>query len=91
MTSDNLVAFIIGSGPNVGSAVAAKLKKEGYKVAVGSRNPAAADEGYLPVTVDIEDKESMLSALDNVNKTLGPVNVIIVNGTCIYRVLCVLS
>jgi len=89
MTSNNLVAFIIGSGPNVGSAVAAKLREEGYKVALGSRNPKA-DEGYLPVTLDIEDKESVLSALDIVNKKLGPVNVIIVNGMCIYYILCVL-
>jgi NAD(P)-dependent dehydrogenase (short-subunit alcohol dehydrogenase family) len=80
MSSNNLVAFIIGAGPNVGLAVAAKLKEEGYKVALGSRNPAAK-EGYFPVKLDIEDRESVLSALDTVNKELGPVNVIIFNGT----------
>jgi NAD(P)-dependent dehydrogenase (short-subunit alcohol dehydrogenase family) len=79
MAANNLVAFVIGAGPNVGSAVAAKLKQEGYKVAKGSRNPKA-EEGYLPVKLDIEDKESVLSALDTVNKELGPVNVIVFNG-----------
>lgn len=76
MASDNLVAFIIGAGPNVGSAVAAKLQGGGYKVAVGSRNPKA-EEGYFPVKLDIEDRKSVLSALDTVNKELGPVNVVI--------------
>jgi len=77
--NDNLVAFVIGAGPNVGSAVAAKLKEEGYKVAIGSRNPKA-EQGYFPVKLDIQEKESILSALDTVNEELGPVNVIIFNA-----------
>jgi NAD(P)-dependent dehydrogenase (short-subunit alcohol dehydrogenase family) len=79
MSDNNLVAFIIGAGPNVGSAVAAKLKDEGYKVAWGSRNPKV-EEGYFPVKLDIQDKESILSGLDTVNRELGPVNVVIING-----------
>lgn len=79
MSINNLVAFVIGAGPNVGSAVAGKLKAEGYKVAIGSRNPLA-EEGYLSVKLDAEDRESILTALETVNKELGPVNVIIFNG-----------
>jgi len=79
MSHNNLVAFVIGAGSNIGAAVAAKLKENGYKVALGSRNPRA-EEGYFSVKVDVQEKESVLSAFSTVKNTLGPVNVVIFNG-----------
>ena len=79
MSHKNLVAFIIGAGPNVGAAVGAKLKENGYEVALGSRDPKAL-EGYFPVKVDVYEKESILAAFETVTKTLGPVYVVIYNG-----------
>ena len=83
MSHNNLVAFIIGAGPNIGAAVAAKLKENGYKVALGSRNPKA-EEGYFPVKLDVQEKESVLAAFSTVKNTLGPVNVVIFNGWFFY-------
>ncbi|KAF9534370.1 hypothetical protein CPB83DRAFT_879582 [Crepidotus variabilis] len=81
--SSNLVAFIIGAGSNVGNAVASKLKEQGYKVALGSRNPKVDDKDkgyYFPVKVDAQSKESVLAAFQSVNKELGPVNVVVYNA-----------
>ena len=81
MSFKNLVAFIIGGGANVGAGVAATLKENGYKVAIGSRNPTAtADGGYFPVQVDATKRESIVSAFDTITKALGPINVVIFNG-----------
>lgn len=82
------IAFIIGAGSNVGRSVALKLKAEGYKVAVGSRNPDIAEakkNGFLPVTVDI----SNISAIDQGFKAVqesygGPPNVVVFNGLYIH-------
>lgn len=80
--SPKLVAFILGAGSNVGSSVAAKLKENGYHVALGSRNPKpdAEDAAYLNVQVDVTKRESIESAFDTVVKKLGPVNVVVYNG-----------
>ena len=87
MSSSNLVAFIIWSGTNVGAGVAATLKENGYKVAVGNRNPTEATDGdYFPVQVDAANKESIFAAFDTVTKALGPVNVVIFNGACPFYV-----
>lgn len=81
MSSRSLVAFIIGGGANVGAGVAATLKENGYKVAIGNRNPkASTDGGYFPVRVDVANKDSIVSAFDTVTKALGPINVVIFNG-----------
>ncbi|KAF9534371.1 hypothetical protein CPB83DRAFT_879583 [Crepidotus variabilis] len=80
--SSNLVAFIIGAGSNIGDAVAAKLREQDYKVALGSRNPKVdgkAKGHYFPVKVDAQSKESVLAAFESVSKELGPVNVVVYN------------
>ncbi|KAJ7147289.1 hypothetical protein C8R46DRAFT_1312859 [Mycena filopes] len=79
-----LVAFIIGSGKNVGQHTAAALKAEGYKVALGSHNPAALDsdseDGYFRVAVDAGSPASIQSAFAEVNKELGVPSVVVFNA-----------
>ncbi|KAJ7088548.1 hypothetical protein C8R43DRAFT_1050724 [Mycena crocata] len=82
--SSPLIAFIIGSGANVGRHTAAALKAKGYKVALGSRKPTFEEtksEGYFPVIVDVENPESLKTAFKTVNKELGPPNVVIFNAS----------
>ncbi|KAF9546449.1 NAD(P)-binding protein [Agrocybe pediades] len=81
----NLVAFILGAGTNVGAAVAAKLNKEGYRVALGGRNPKPRreDSPYFDVQVDVSKKESIFAAFDTVVKKLGPVNVVVYNAASV--------
>lgn len=78
-----LVAFVIGAGTHVGAAVAAKLNKNGYQVALGSRNPKqeGSDGSYFYVKVDVLSRESIEAAFDTVVEKLGPVNVVVYNGT----------
>jgi NAD(P)-dependent dehydrogenase (short-subunit alcohol dehydrogenase family) len=77
------VAFIIGAGPGVGITVARRFAKEGYKVAIASRNPdveSAKKEGLLAVKLDASDAASITAAFENVEKELGPSNVVVWNG-----------
>ncbi|KAJ7778555.1 hypothetical protein B0H16DRAFT_1503964 [Mycena metata] len=77
-----LVAFLIGSGRNIGQHTAAALKAKGYQVALGSRKPVVDEvekEGYFPVTIDAQSVESVRKAFTEVNKKLGPPNVVIFN------------
>jgi NAD(P)-dependent dehydrogenase (short-subunit alcohol dehydrogenase family) len=76
------VLFIIGAGPRIGRAVAKKFLKEGYAVAVGSRNPQAKDwaDNEVPlVTVDVTNLESIYDAFLLVRNNIGPPNVIVYN------------
>ena len=79
----SLVAFIIGAGPHVGAAVGAILKQNGYRIALGSRNPKIdeTEAGFYPVKVDASSSESIQAAFQAVNAELGPPNVVIYNGT----------
>jgi len=85
-TNSRLVAFVLGAGSNVGTSVAAKLKENGYLVALGSRNPQpnSGDPAYLNVQVDIAKRESIESAFDTVVEKLGPVNVVIYNAASLH-------
>ncbi|KAF7344964.1 hypothetical protein MVEN_01659100 [Mycena venus] len=79
-----LIAFIIGAGQNVGEHTAAALKAKGYQVAVGSRKPDIEQrkkEGYFPVVIDATNPDSVKTAFAQVNKELGPPNVVIFNAS----------
>jgi len=82
MSSTKLVAFILGAGTHIGSAVAAQLREKGYRVALGSRNPKSTsdNDAYFNVKVDVQKRESIEHAFDTVVQKLGPVNVVIYNG-----------
>jgi hypothetical protein len=79
-----LNAFVIGAGPGVGFAVARRFVKAGYKVAVGSRNPdieGARKQGFVPVKVDAIEQDTIVRAFSDVERDLGPINVVIYNGS----------
>lgn len=81
------VAFIIGFGKGVGSAVAAKFKSQGFSVAVASRS-LVPDEikknyGYLGINLDMAKPSEVEDAFNTVESLLGPANVVVYNGVCI--------
>jgi NAD(P)-dependent dehydrogenase (short-subunit alcohol dehydrogenase family) len=82
MSSTNVVAFILGAGAHIGSAVTAQLREKGYRVTLGSRNPkpTSDDDAYFNVKVDVQTRESTEEAFDTVIRKLGPINVVIYNG-----------
>ncbi|KAJ7789562.1 hypothetical protein B0H14DRAFT_3573298 [Mycena olivaceomarginata] len=82
--SQTLIAFIIGAGKNVGEHTAAALKGKGYQVVLGSRAPVidqVKKDGYFPVAVDVGNPESVKRAFVQINKELGPPNVVIFNAS----------
>ena len=81
-STTKLVAFILGAGTHIGSAVAAHLRENGYRVALDNRNPKPTtdDDTYFSVKVDVQSRESIKQAFDTVVHKRGPVNVVIYNG-----------
>jgi NAD(P)-dependent dehydrogenase (short-subunit alcohol dehydrogenase family) len=86
MSSTKFVAFILGAGTHISSAVAAQLREKGYRVALGSRNPkpASDDDAYFNVKVDVQKRESIEEAFDTVVQKLGPENVVVYNGVSLF-------
>ncbi|KIW10488.1 hypothetical protein PV08_11452 [Exophiala spinifera] len=64
----NPVVLILGSGPRVGAAVAAKFFSSGYKVAVASRGGTGTknSDGYLSLKADFANPASIPALFDAV-------------------------
>jgi NAD(P)-dependent dehydrogenase (short-subunit alcohol dehydrogenase family) len=84
------VAAIFGAGPGNGAAFAARFLKEGYKVAVLSRNDAtmqALATSLGPVDLvrgyscDVASDEAVQSAFDSIQKDLGAVCTVVYNAS----------
>ncbi|KIO18568.1 hypothetical protein M407DRAFT_246451 [Tulasnella calospora MUT 4182] len=79
------VAFIVGFGKGVGSAVAAKFKSEGFAVAVASRSlvpgEVEKEHGYLGVKLDASQSDQVAAGFARVEKAIGPANVVVYNAS----------
>ncbi|WP_130865770.1 3-oxoacyl-ACP reductase FabG [Acidipropionibacterium timonense] len=73
------VALVTGGSRGIGAAIAASLADAGYRVAATSRSGGAPD-GVLPVTCDVTDEASVDAAFGQVEKALGPVEVLVANA-----------
>ncbi len=79
------IAVITGAGAGVGRATVEEFAKQGYDIALLSRDPArleraAADlRGYgvraLPIPTDVADAAAVEAAADRVEQELGPIDV----------------
>lgn len=81
------VAAIFGAGPGNGAAFAARFLKEGYKVAVLSRNGEAMTKLAESLTgeargyaCDVSSDEAVVSAMASIEGDLGPVSTVIYNA-----------
>jgi len=80
------VIAIIGAGPGMGLAIARTFGKQGYKVALLSRNPAKQDSLVAALAnegieasafkADVLDRASIGSGLANVKQRFGPIDVL---------------
>ena len=80
------VVLIIGGGPRIGHAVANAFSKDGYKVAIASRNPdktEAEKNGWLPVAMDVADAKAVEHGFQQVRSELGPPNVVVYNAAAL--------
>ena len=83
------VAAIFGAGPGNGAAFAARFLKEGYAVAVLSRSADAmktlaaslgSDDKVRGYPCDVGSDEAVRTALDSIQKELGPVSCVVYNA-----------
>ncbi|MFG1174565.1 (S)-acetoin forming diacetyl reductase [Erwiniaceae bacterium CAU 1747] len=84
------VAVVTGSGQGIGRAIALRLAKDGFAVAVADFNldtaRSVADEitqtggKAVAIAVDVSDREQVFSAVEQARKALGGFDVIINNA-----------
>lgn len=84
------VAFVTGAGQGIGKAIALRLAKDGFAVAVADYNAATAKDvaeeinrsggEALAVTVDVSDREQVFAAVEKTRQALGDFNVIVNNA-----------
>jgi len=79
MTSDLKVALITGGNRGIGLAIANKFKDDGYQVVVTHRS-GNSPTGFEGVIMDVTDSESVNSAISNVEKKYGRIDVLVANA-----------
>ncbi|WBU50051.1 (S)-acetoin forming diacetyl reductase [Kosakonia pseudosacchari] len=84
------VAFVTGAGQGIGKAIALRLAKDGFTVAVADYNAATAkavaDEinhnngSAIAVTVDVSDRDKVFAAVEEARTKLNGFDVIVNNA-----------
>ncbi len=78
MPSDRVV-LVTGGNRGIGRAIAERFVSEGYKVAVTARS-GEGPEGTLTVRADVTDAAAVDAAFTEVEKALGPVEIVVANA-----------
>ncbi len=73
------VVLVTGGNRGIGRAIAERFVKEGYKVAVTARS-GAGPEGTLTVRADVTDAAAVDAAFSEVERELGPVEILVANA-----------
>ncbi|WP_242423836.1 SDR family NAD(P)-dependent oxidoreductase, partial [Frankia sp. EI5c] len=84
------VAVVTGAAEGIGSGIAARLAKDGHRVAMldwqGEKveklaaELAAAGGSTLPLTVDVSDRASIEAAYAAVRREFGPIHIVVANA-----------
>ena len=67
-------AVVTGGGSGIGAAVAARLRRDGYNVAVLDLNPSDEEFSYV---ADVTDRAQIDDALGQIRSALGPVTILV--------------
>ena len=73
------VVFVTGGNRGIGLAIAKRFAKDGFKVAVSYREQKPKEDFYL-VKADVTDSKSIDAAIDEIEKNLGPIEVVVINA-----------
>lgn len=73
------VALVTGGNRGIGRAIAERLVRDGYRVAVTARS-GEGPEGTLTVRADVNDGASLDAAVAQVEAELGPVTTVVANA-----------
>ena len=82
---DGRVALVSGAAQGLGRAIATRLAAEGARVAVNDRRPSAeldqlaGELGGVAAVADVSDPEAVTRMVGEVERTLGPVDVLAAN------------
>ena len=79
MISNSRVVLITGGNRGIGYAIAEEFIAAGHKVAVTVRS-GLGPEGSLAVRADVLDAESLDAAIEEVERSLGPIEVLVANA-----------
>lgn len=77
--SSNGVVFVTGGNRGIGLAIAQRFAQDGFKVAISYREQKPSDDFYM-VKADVTDSISIDSAIDEIEKNLGPLDVVVINA-----------
>jgi 3-oxoacyl-[acyl-carrier protein] reductase len=78
MSTDRVV-LVTGGNRGIGRSIAERFVAAGYKVAVTARS-GEGPEGTLTVRADVTDAAAVDAAFTEVEKTLGPVEIVVANA-----------
>lgn len=73
------MVLITGGNRGIGYAIASEFVALGHKVAVTVRS-GSGPEGTIAVTADVLDSESLDAAISEVEKQLGPIEILVANA-----------
>jgi 3-oxoacyl-[acyl-carrier protein] reductase len=84
------VALVTGGGRGIGANVARELADAGMRVAVAARTSAqvelvAQEIGGLALTVDVADEQSVAAMVEDTERELGPIDVLVNNAGVMSR------
>ncbi len=75
------VALVTGGNRGIGRAIADRLLADGFRVAITCRSNPPGDLGdIMAVRCDVTDSTAVDAAFDEVEETLGPVEVLVSNA-----------
>lgn len=77
--STERVALVTGGNRGIGRAIAERFVAAGYRTAVTARS-GEGPEGTLTVRADVTDAASLDAAFTEVEKQLGPVEIVVANA-----------
>lgn len=77
--SSNGVVFVTGGNRGIGLAIAKRFAKDGFQVAISYREQKPQEDFYM-VKADVTDSKSIDAAIDDIEKNLGPLEVVVINA-----------
>lgn len=86
----NRIAWITGGGTGIGRALALRLARDGWQVAISGRRPERLDEvratgsnlsgAVLPYVVDVTDRDAMTETALRIEREIGPLHLVVLNA-----------